>query len=340
MTIESFDYDKSTAIKSSKEVKKNGDKASARIVLNVNSSVDEKPIPNAIVFINHEQSRKQITSHNGTTCLLVPDEKLGAFIRVGVLPYPYDELYHTKLLQVKDGEILEVSLSVPFRSSDREEAEQKKIEAQGIDPDTEPSDNGESSGVQCKVRQINHTNSGLPLFRFRAFGNRNESELVELSGIAPIGQSGLKNREGDEVLARGSKTKRNKNANTLPNKNVGVHDTYGFLTKRVETEGVTILDSKYQSIIDIDVETFKKYMYEYTNILTYDPILLGEFTDTLWAYERFSGKTVTSLLEGYGRLSANDYIHLEEIEREARSITDEYSIQNEYDEIINRLNRN
>jgi hypothetical protein len=279
------------------------------VVMKVTSSFDEKAVGAAVVFIDHPDADQYMTTRKGFVTMPIPEAKVGGFMRIGVLPYPYEELYHTSLLNLNEGEIMEVSLNIPFRSADREEAKKRKEEL-NKKKNSKSVESGASTDTSAKVISIDGGTEG----KGKAVTQGSEDEpkcILDASGNPTRWvRGGGEDNETDAYVAE-----------HYEQSDIGVHDQHGFLFKTVENEFVTICDVNCASIVDIPTQEFWSYAYEFRSISMYDYDFVEKYTDTLWGYMRFCGYTADELLamKSIGKpITPNDAIVIEEIIKEAK----------------------
>jgi hypothetical protein len=308
ITINEFDASRSYQLTPMCPKAKKSKHGSTLVSMKVVSSNDGAPVPVAVVFIDHPDSDQYITTMKGYVTMPVPEKKVGGFIRIGVLPYPYDELYHTSLLNLNEGEIMEVSLHVPFRPVDRDEVE-KAQEISNSKDSTEPTDGGSSTEIGGKIVAIDRTPIDRPEDCMR--GSEDESEHISSDRGYPSSWDG-DGSEDDETNEYVSEH--------YEQQGIGCHDQYGFLFKTVHEDHVTICDKDSKGIVDIDSQEFWSYGFEYRALEQYNHDFVHMYTDTLWGYMRYCGYSMMELIND-NRIKepdANDYIHFEEIEDEAK----------------------
>jgi hypothetical protein len=308
ITINDFDATRSyqlTPMNPERAKNKNG---STCVAMEVVSSNDNKAVPAAVVFIDHPDAAQYITTKKGFVTMPVPRNKIGGFIRVGVLPYPYDELYHTSLLNLNEGEIMEVSLHVPFRSVDRDEVKEAKKISNSKD-NSESTDSGGSTEIGGKVVDI----SGATANGSEATDRGSEDEPERLPSDRGYPESwdgnGSEDDETNDYVAE-----------HYEQSGIGCHDQYGFLFKTVNDSTVTICDKDAVAILDIDAQEFWSYGFEYRALEQYDHDFVNMYTDTLWGYMRYCGHSMIELINDnkVKEPTANDIINFEHIEEEAK----------------------
>jgi hypothetical protein len=279
------------------------------IAMKITSNNDEKAVPNAVVFVDHPDADQYMTTNKGFVTMPVPKAKIGGFMRIGVLPYPYDELFHTSLLNLNEGEIMEVSLNIPFRSADREEAKKTKKEL-NEQKNSKSVECGASSDPSAKIvsidRGVETGQEGVTQ------GSEDESEcLLDASGDSNRWVTAWsEGAEANEYVAE-----------HYEQSDCGVHEQHGFLFKTVDNDIITIADKDCAVITEIPSQEFWSYAYEYRGIQQYDHDFVEKYTDTLWGYMRFIGYTIDELLKmkSIGKpVTPNDVIVIEEIAKEAK----------------------
>ena len=288
LTINDFDPDKSyqmTPMNSERTESKDG--KNTVISMKVASSIDNKPVPDAVVFIDHPDASQYMTTKKGFVTMSVPEDKVGGFMRIGVLPYPYDELYHTSLLNLNEGEIMEVSLFIPFRSVDREALKKEKKESNSKKNSKSKVAGSTTGGSDAKIVDIRGAfEAGAQAANT---GSEDEPECILDSRGYPSSWDGDggKDDETDEYV---------EGNNEQSDMFRGIHDQYGYLFKTVADDKVTICDSESNGIIDIDPQEFWSYAYEHRALELYEHNFVNKYTDTLWGYYRYCGYTPNELI--------------------------------------------
>jgi hypothetical protein len=284
ITINEFDASRSYQLAPMDTERRKSKNDNTYISMQVLSSNDNKAVGAAVVFVDHPDAAQYITTKKGVVTMPVPKDKVGGFIRIGVLPYPYDELYHTSLLNLNEGEIMEVSLHLPFRPIDRDSVEKAQAKHDNKD-NLEPTNNGTSTEIGGKIVEIDTT----PIDRSQStdMGSEDESECIPIDRGYPSAWDG-DGSEDDETNGYV--------AEHYEQSGVGCHDQYGFLFKTVNDNAVTICDKDAVAIIDIDPQEFWSYAYEYRSLELFDHKFVTMYTDTLWGYMRYIGYTPNELI--------------------------------------------
>jgi hypothetical protein len=351
LTIDDFPEDKKHNIQSSSATKSKVDgNVIGRMMVQLKSSFDGDPIQHAIVFIDGDESRKFVTSELGVVATIIPSEHLGKLLRIAVMPYPYDQLYHTKLLHLEGGEIMEVSLTIPFRPSDRSKAEEER-EAQVININTKSDDGSGERGVRKENRSYSKGVGDAPLYKTKSFGNKEESELVDLDWVASRGvREESEDNEGDGISTGANKKEDDdKNAEKIWR---GFDKERGKLVKRIDEENDVCIITNMTGVelIQMPISAYRQYAYEYFGIQKHCDDIVGLHSDETWAYNRYLGNSIESLC-ATEIMSPNDYVHLSMIEEESRdlvmgvfndindSIERIEQVDRELESVVNRLNR-
>jgi hypothetical protein len=312
--------------KPSEKIKLPDNNTGAIMVVSVRSSIDLLPISDAIVFIDTPDSNKFLTTKNGAASIRVPDEKIGGFFRVGLIPFPYNRLYYSALFNANSGEVLEVSLACPFRSADRADLNLFKGKKEEIKP-------SKFDNIKSVTKKLADEVFG----KAKNAKDADNDEQEDSTGSDGELQSELEQPFSGETYGWGGTwTEDNDEDESLEAENaycnsgqlgggtqpgLGEVDAHGFLTKSYENDFVTIYDKDYISVVEIELDLFKTYVYEWNKLSEYNVSLVDKYTDTSWGYLRFCGNHPYALVKKcVSIVDSSDYMKIEDILTEAKAL--------------------
>jgi hypothetical protein len=289
----------------------NKDKSLSQIVASITSSINGMPVPDAIVFAANscDPSTKFFTTNEGVASLPLDAGHLGKFIRVIVMPFPYNKMYYSRVLEIKEGEIVEVSLSVPFLESDRHTLNKLETKIFSKYPSIKLKLYNDSTGVSEEDEDAPAKYGYTQEDQDELIGEL-QSKLDEL-GWSKFYATISWDEEVEEDTA-------NEESTDFEHEPAGYVPGFGVLNKHIYGDSVEICDDEFGKIIDIEAETYKSYAFEFYELQSLGMGLVDWHTDTSYAYFRYCGESIYEVIKKHVHIfDSTVYMQISDIEREA-----------------------
>lgn len=290
----------------------------SQVVVSLSSSINGLPVPDAIVWAGNanEDCRKFLTTKDGVAAIPLPQSKLGRFFRVIVMPFPYNKMYYSRVLEINKGEIVEVSLSVPFLASDSHTL--NKIEEKIL-----------SKYPSIKLKLYNESNGILeddkdPAEKY-GYTEEDQDKLIgELqSELDELGWSKYyaeirwteeveEDQDDEEFIEE------------KPSRPAGYIAGLGVLSKQVFGDSVEICDEDFTRIIELDHETYNSYAYEYhslKNVHSESGNLVAGQIEASYVYLRYLGNSTYDVIKRNTNIfDSKTYLKVSDIVEEAKKL--------------------